>query len=108
MSWFGWEKLFNGDMPRDIELFQSRGLDPAARLSDYRLGAFRRYRNCARASDARPRLHALHPDDRHSGCGDDPARHGFQLSTVWIGVFAYLSAHGIGRWALDRPIDRQV
>ncbi|KQX16357.1 MULTISPECIES: DoxX family protein [Ensifer] len=37
-----------------------------------------------------------------------PRGTGFQLSTVWIGVFAYLSAHGIGRWALDRPIDRQV
>lgn len=35
MSWFGWEKLFNGDMPRDIELFQNLGLEPAVPLAEH-------------------------------------------------------------------------
>ncbi|NKC22673.1 DoxX family protein [Ochrobactrum oryzae] len=109
MSWFGWEKLFNGDMPRDIELFQQLGLEPAVPLAYFTSGLeFFGGIAIALGLLTRPLSFMLFIQmivilvmvmiPRGSG---------FQLSTVWLGVFAYLSTQGSGRWSVDRLIGRQ-
>lgn len=110
MSWFGWEKLFNGDMPRDIELFQSLGLEPAVPLA-YMTSALELFGGIAIALGLLTRPFAFMLFVQMIVIlvlVMIPRGTGFQLSTVWFGVFAYLSAHGSGRWSLDRLIGRQV
>lgn len=109
MSWFGWEKLFNGDMPRDIELFQQLGLEPAVPLA-YFTSALEFFGGIAIALGLLTRplsfmlfiqmivilLLVMIPRGT-----------GFQLSTVWLGVFAYLSVRGSGRFSMERLIGKQ-
>lgn len=109
MSFFGWEKLFNGDMPRDIELFQQLGLEPAVPLA-YFTSALELAGGIAIAFGLLTRplsfmlffqmivillLVVI------------PRGMGFQLTTVWLGVFLYLAVQGSGRWSLDRMIGKQ-
>ncbi|MBX8813799.1 DoxX family protein [Pseudochrobactrum algeriensis] len=109
MAFFGWGKLFNGDMPRDIELFQQLGLEPAIPLA-YFTSILEFIGGIAIAIGlfTRPLAFMLFIQmivilvmvmiPRSSG---------FQLSTVWFGVFMYLSVAGSGRLSLDRLIGKQ-
>lgn len=109
MAFFGWEKLFNGDMPRDIELFRQLGLEPAIPLAYFTsilefiggiaiaIGLFTRPLAIMLFIQMVVILVMVMI----------PRGSGFQLSTVWFGVFMYLSVVGSGRLSLDRLIGKQ-
>ena len=106
---FGWGKLFGNGMARDIELFHQLGLEPAVALAYFTSGLeFFGGVMIAIGLLTRPIAAML--------LGEllvilvmvaIPRGAGYQLTVVWIGVFAFILLRGGGRISVDRLLGRE-
>lgn len=109
MAVFGWNKLFGGDMPRDIELFQRLGLEPAMPLA-YFTSALEFFGGLAIAVGLLVRPLALMLFVQMVVIVVlvmIPRGTGYQLAVVWTGVFLFVALHGGGRISIDRWLGKE-
>jgi putative oxidoreductase len=109
MATFGWKKLFDHGMARDIELFRQLRIEPAELLGYFTSGLeFYGGLLIAVGLLTRPVAAML--------LGEllvilfvvmIPRGSGYELTVVWVGVFLLILLHGGGRVSVDRLIGHE-
>lgn len=109
MATFGWMKLFGDGMPRDIELFQRLGLEPAVPLAYFTSG-LEFFGGLAIAIGLLTRPLAMMLFVQLVVIVlmvMIPRGTGYQLSVVWLGVFLLIALRGGGRISVDRWLGKE-
>lgn len=109
MAQFGWTKLFNGGMGRDIELFQKLGLEPAVPFAYFTSG-LELIGGVAVALGllTRPFAFMLFIELLVIAIMVMiPRGAGYHLTVVWLGAYALMAVQGGGRLSLDRWLGRE-
>jgi putative oxidoreductase len=107
---FGWGKLFNNGMGRDITLFRELGLQPAVPLAYFTSGLeFFGGVMIAVGLLTRPIAAMLFVEMLVIlFMVMIPRGTGYQLTVVWAGAFLLIALHGGGRLSIDRLLGREV
>jgi putative oxidoreductase len=107
---FGWGKLFNDGMARDITLFHQLGLEPAVPLAYFTSGLeFFGGIMIAVGLLTRPIAAMLFVEMLVIlFMVMIPRGAGYQLTGVWAGAFLLIALHGGGRVSIDRLLGLEV